>query len=133
VHHEELCFGPRPQGESENSAIASTIDRGQWSEQVDLGACLVRQRLADSKVRFITRRCGIVGGQEAVVAVPIERFAEIRRAGHDVVVIERRARADIDRGHDRLEVLEALAFVGREVADGDDEADDGADHAEIDR
>ena len=45
-------------------AIASAIGRGQRSEQVDIGARLVRQRLADSKVRFITRRAGIVGSQE---------------------------------------------------------------------
>ena len=64
MHHEERRFGPRLQGDNENSAIASAFSRGQRSEQVDIGARLVRQRLAGSKVRFLTDGSGIVGSQE---------------------------------------------------------------------
>src|ERR1700681_4634788 len=56
---------------------------------------------------------------------------EISDAGEQIGV-ERSAGADIDRGHDRLEALEALRLVDRKVGDGHDETEHGADHAEID-
>src|ERR1700681_763947 len=57
---------------------------------------------------------------------------EIADAGEQIGV-ERDAGADIDRGHDRLEALEALRLVDREVGDGHDETEYRADHAEIDK
>jgi hypothetical protein len=78
VHHEERRFDPRPRGDSENCAIAIAISRGQRSEQVDIGASLVRRRLAGSKVRFIARRAGIVGGQKTRRTVAVMELAQIR-------------------------------------------------------
>ena len=70
--------------------MTNTIDRGQRSEQADISARLARRRLAGSKLRFVTRRALHCKRPEAGVAVPIVRLAEIRSAGHDVVVrIER--------------------------------------------
>ncbi len=78
MHHEERRFGPRPQGDSLDRAIVGTTDRGQRSEQADISASLVRQRLAGSKVRFITRRAGIVGGQKNRRTVAVMQLAQIR-------------------------------------------------------
>src|ERR1700716_4044124 len=56
---------------------------------------------------------------------------EIADAGEQIGV-ERNAGADIDRGHDRLEALEALRLVDGQVGHGHDETEYRADHTEID-
>src|SRR4030088_3528319 len=57
---------------------------------------------------------------------------EIADAGEQIG-IERDAGADIDRGHDRLEALEALCLVDGQVGHGHDKPEYLADHAEIDK
>src|SRR5258708_6326664 len=56
---------------------------------------------------------------------------EIADAG-DQVRVQRRAGADIDRGHDLLEAVEVLRLLYGEIANCHDQAEHGADHAEID-
>src|ERR1700719_3911315 len=68
----------------------------------------------------------LTGEQVGVGAEP-----EIADAGQQIGV-ERGAGADIDRGYDRLETLEALRLVDRKIGDSHDETEHGADHAEID-
>src|SRR5258708_28712804 len=56
---------------------------------------------------------------------------EIADAG-DEVGVEGGAGADVNRGHDRLEALEALRLVDREVGDGHDETEYRTNHAQVD-
>src|SRR5437879_1105591 len=82
------------------------------------------------KETFIPRHIALyllAGEQMGVGAEP-----EIADAGEEIG-IEGDAGADIDRGDDRLEALEALRLVDRKVRHGHDETQYGADHAEIDQ
>src|SRR5258708_1860407 len=81
------------------------------------------------KETFIPRHMALhllAGEQMGVGAEP-----EVADAGEQIG-IERDAGADVDRGDDRLEALEALRLIDRKVRHGHDETEHGADHAEID-